>query len=254
MNIDIDKLLNGTDGWDLTVSIGGSQFVVDMPTNDAGEALQTLLSADAMTEANRPDLEKLIAPLIREASADIKTWKLGQLVGAATAIVVHARQIHAAHSQGICKAVVMAMLPAETRSCWSGPKGMSRTGTKQLPLELAERGQGWFISLTARNRLILDRRRWMVESWEAALAAGQAAGSRESEITRRFIYEVAFASPPAISTRTLYRCARPIPRRRRIRVARSPMAAQQTERRVAVHPDPGCKLPAIGQADHPLPS
>jgi hypothetical protein len=111
MLVDIDKLLSEMDGWDLALSVGGNQFIVDAPVKDASEALQTILAGDAITAANRPDLEKLIAPLIRRPSADIKTWKLDQLVGAATAIAIHARKIKNDHSRGISKAVLLAMQP-----------------------------------------------------------------------------------------------------------------------------------------------
>jgi hypothetical protein len=113
MEINLDKLLSGMDGWDLALTIGGNAFTVEAPTNAAGEALQTILAADAVTKANRPDLEKLIAPLIHEPSADVKTWKLDELVGAATAVAIHTREIHNAKSRGICRAVVEAMRPGQ---------------------------------------------------------------------------------------------------------------------------------------------
>jgi hypothetical protein len=109
MMIDIDKLLSGMDGWDLALTIDGNAFTVEAPTNAAGEALQTILAADAVTEANRPDLEKLIAPLIHEPTTDVRKLALGQLVGIATATIVHAKEIRINHSRGICKSVVLAM-------------------------------------------------------------------------------------------------------------------------------------------------
>jgi hypothetical protein len=81
---------------------------------------------------------------------------------------------------------------------------MSRIGVKQPSLELAERGRGWFINLTSRQRSIVDCRRMIVESWYTAREIGFAAGLRESEITPAFILQMASVLPPNISRETLY--------------------------------------------------
>ena len=109
MLIDIDSLLNATDGWNLSLAINGNQFIVDPPPAAARGLLETILSGDSITEADRPELAKLIGPLIREPSVDVTKWGFNQLVGVAAAVAVHAREIYLNHSRGICRAVALAM-------------------------------------------------------------------------------------------------------------------------------------------------
>ncbi len=109
MHIDIDSLLDSIDGWDLSVSVAGNQFIVDPPPRASRELLEKILSGDSITDADRPELEKLIGPLIRESSVDLANWGFSQLVGVATAIAVKAKEIYIAHSRGICRAVALAV-------------------------------------------------------------------------------------------------------------------------------------------------
>ena len=113
MLVNIDELLGKMDGWNLALTIGGNQFIVDAPSPDAAEKLKSILSGEAIAGNVRPELENLIAPLIREPTVDVKRWELDELVGAATAIVVHLQEIRNAQSRSIVRLVARAMRPGQ---------------------------------------------------------------------------------------------------------------------------------------------
>jgi len=114
MQVDIDAILRKMDGWNLSLTIADNVSIIDAPAEDAYEKLRTILSADAVHPDVRPELEQAIAPLIREKTIDVKSLRMEHLVGAATAIVIHANDIRIAHAQGVCRAVAEAMKAAQS--------------------------------------------------------------------------------------------------------------------------------------------
>jgi hypothetical protein len=75
---------------------------------------------------------------------------------------------------------------------------------EHLPAELDDRDHTLFAMLTNAQRLIVDRRLWIIRQMEAALIVGRATGQRESDTLKSFVVQVAAVSPPLIGVRTLY--------------------------------------------------
>jgi hypothetical protein len=131
-HIDLDALLDAMDGWDLSLSIDGNQFIVNPPPNASRELLETIIIGDSITQADRPQLENLIIPLILEPTVDVKKWRFDQLVGVATAVAIHAKEIYMAHSRNICHGVASVMRPGQPPKLPPGMSGIIRAVNSEL--------------------------------------------------------------------------------------------------------------------------
>ncbi len=77
-------------------------------------------------------------------------------------------------------------------------------GIEHFPAELSDHDRGLFLNLSNSQRIIVDRRLWIIGQWDAARIVGRAAGLRESETVKSFIARMASISPPLVGARTLF--------------------------------------------------
>jgi len=107
--IDLDEMLSRMTGWDLELGLDGQKVRVSAPSNATIALIQTALSGKMEKDQIRGALESAIAPFV---SVPVNGWTPGQLVGAATAIFLHAREIVSKNSSSIAAQVMAAMRPA----------------------------------------------------------------------------------------------------------------------------------------------
>jgi hypothetical protein len=109
MQVNIDTILNKLLDWDLTLTVGGKTFSVEPPSNAVMALFAKVHAGEVVAQDIRANLEAALAPLIADATVDIKSWDIKQLLASVTAVIIHTKQAAGKNLAGIVPAVIGAM-------------------------------------------------------------------------------------------------------------------------------------------------
>jgi hypothetical protein len=147
MHIDIDEIVNKMDGWELRLTIGENKFDVKPPSRPTVAMLKNILAGKTKADALRSDLEGVLSPLIWDAGPIQEKWEMGELFGAATAIVTLANKIQMKNAKHIVQAVHQAAIEPAANSELEGvaQREGERVAIAAAPMMFDRKGNEEFI-------------------------------------------------------------------------------------------------------------